>query len=322
VIFDPTDRDSEPGDWRFDPNDANHAGWQERYTEFDRAHRADLESYVRVLARRRGLADSDQSPEAVAQVALAKAALRWPDIETMERPEAWLRRVAANLVRKADINRLSMVRAGRPTWDDQVREQRLQGARHRMNELVDLPAPGSVEDEVLERVDPSQLMRLIAALPPPQRSAMEMFYVQGYRAKEVAEALGCTPEKVASLLRSGRVVLARRLAVMDPELPGLVDAGTQRHRPSRSAMAAALAIVALFLFPAILMVFAGRDREPAPYWFEPVVSVVGATVAEILMGMLSLIAVSVLAGLCPFVVRFALCRLRTSRSDRGRGERT
>jgi hypothetical protein len=36
------------------------------------------------------LPDSQQSPEAAVQVALTKAALRWPEVSAMANPRAWV----------------------------------------------------------------------------------------------------------------------------------------------------------------------------------------------------------------------------------------
>jgi hypothetical protein len=119
VIIDPTDRVSEIGTWRFDPDDERYAGWREEYDAFDRAHRARLVRFVARVADRARLAEAEQSPETVAQVALVKAALRWPEIAAMDNPQGWVYTVAANLVRKVlgcSLEKVtSLLRGGRTT---------------------------------------------------------------------------------------------------------------------------------------------------------------------------------------------------------------
>ena len=182
MIIDPTDRASEVGHWHFDPDDQRHAGWRARHAVFDRAHRAPLLRFVRRVADGRRLAESEQSPETVVQVALARAALRWPEIEAMDNPRAWLYKVAYNLVRKADVNRheVRRTRAVVPGWTS-----------------------GSARGPA---------MSALVDLPQPQRTALVLFDVEGFPAKEVAEILGCTPEKVTSLVRGGRTTLRRRVS--------------------------------------------------------------------------------------------------------------
>jgi RNA polymerase sigma factor (sigma-70 family) len=207
VIVDPTDGDGVLGEWQFDPAAPEHAGWRDQYAAFDQTNRPGLLQFT----ERMGMSETQQSPEAVVQVALTKAALRWPEVAAMDNPRAWVYTVAANLVRKAYANSKKMreERAVQPGWTSAAARGPAVAveAVHR----VDVEARDRVEDDVLDRLEPGAAIAALADLRLEQRMAVHLFDVEGFSGREVAEVLGCTPEKVTSLLRGGRSTLRRWL---------------------------------------------------------------------------------------------------------------
>jgi DNA-directed RNA polymerase specialized sigma24 family protein len=244
VIIDPTDRPGAIGEWRFDPKDPVHAGWRDDHEAFVRTHRAGLVRFVARTAEQRWLAESEQSAENVAQVALTKAAFRWPQVREMDDPKKWVYRVAHNLVCTANRNRrvAREVTAVMPGWNSGTAAGPpvATAAAHQ----ADAIAATDVAGEVVDRLAPGPAVATVADLPHLQRVAVYLTDVEGFRAAEVAEVLGCTPEKVASLLRGGRNSTRRRLALAARAfgVMAVVAAGA-------GAVAAAIAAVAKAVLP-------------------------------------------------------------------------
>jgi RNA polymerase sigma factor (sigma-70 family) len=79
-----------------------------------------------------------------------------------------------------------------------------------------------------------ELLRLagaLAALPEPQRRAVELHYLQGLPLAQIATALGTTRPAVAGLLHRGLKALRARLAGVDRG-EGEVEGSTHGNRPA------------------------------------------------------------------------------------------
>jgi RNA polymerase sigma-70 factor (ECF subfamily) len=117
--------------------------------------------------------------EDVAAEAFARALAKWDKVGAMERPTAWVYRVAVNLARRR-ARRLAV-------------EQRLFGAR---------TAAERREHQAAETWD------AVGALPPRQRLAVVLRYVDDLTEADVAAAMGVSPGTVAATLHAARQRLA------------------------------------------------------------------------------------------------------------------
>lgn len=132
--------------------------------------------------------------EELAQEALARAWERRRHLVGMASPRGWIFRTALNLstsrwrrraAERRAIGRLALVRA-----DDHGR-------------LLDVGAA--------ERLDATQLRRMVAALPPRQRAAVALRHLTGLTVAETAEALGCAEGTVKALTSQGMARLREQI---------------------------------------------------------------------------------------------------------------
>ena len=65
----------------------------------------------------------------------------------------------------------------------------------------------SEEATPVQKMGYKELMRLIEALPPDARTVFNMYVIEGYSHKEIAEALGCTEATSRSKLQRARLRL-------------------------------------------------------------------------------------------------------------------
>ena len=104
-----------------------------------------------------------------------------PEFRDENHERAWLLKVTANLCKSA------------------LRSQK----RHPTTELLDVyPAPDGETGELVEAV---------LALPANQRSAVHLFYYEGYSTQEIAAILGQRPGTVRSHLSRARETLRQKL---------------------------------------------------------------------------------------------------------------
>lgn len=113
--------------------------------------------------------------EELAQDAIVELSRQWPKVRSMQRPRAWLARVAMN---KANS-----------WWRRKYAERR---AMDRLGALPEAPAAADVVDALAVR-------EAVSALPRRQREALVLRYYAGLTSAEVAEHMGCAPSTVRVL---------------------------------------------------------------------------------------------------------------------------
>ncbi len=130
--------------------------------------------------------------EDLAQEALERARSRWATVAGYDDPGAWACRVTVNLAlnrrRRLATEARALLRLG-PARDPGV-EPALHG-------------------------DPA-VWRAVAALPPRQRAAVALFYLEDRPVSEIAEVLGVSLSTATSTLHQARQRLARALAGTRP----------------------------------------------------------------------------------------------------------
>lgn len=125
--------------------------------------------------------------EDIAQEALARASSRWAEIQKFDKPGAWVRRVAINLA---------------------LNEQRRDRNEQRALRLVGEPDNAAGADS---RLGDPEVWRAVDALPPRQRAAVVLFYVDGVGVGEIAEILEIAVSTATSHLHKARAALASSL---------------------------------------------------------------------------------------------------------------
>ena len=127
----------------------------------------------------------------LAQESLLRAYRDWPQLVSLDRPGAWCRQVAINLVRDGWRRRRSEAAA-----IDRLRRERVHA----------VPAPRSPSDEFWSAV---------RALPGRQREAIALYYVGDRSVSEIAATLGIAEGTVKGILFDARRALAARLGVRE-----------------------------------------------------------------------------------------------------------
>lgn len=148
--------------------------------EFDRFFR---EHYRRLIAC--GLAFTGDRERAVdaAQEALTRAFQSWTDVQHVQYPAAWLRRVLLNIL-----------------VDEGRRDQRHAAAADRLAPI----GTASMDDN-------GPLLAAIRQLPERQRTAVVLHYLDDLPIKEVALAMNIADGTVKATLHSARAALNEKL---------------------------------------------------------------------------------------------------------------
>lgn len=152
---------------------------------FDAVFQAHYPSLVRTLTAACG--DAEVAADSV-QEAFVRAHLRWKLISRYEDPVAWVRRVAINYMRdhfrrESRGARVLAILAADPQWVDE---------------------PTS-DDAVV----------MLAKLPPQQRLAMSLYYIEGLSVAEVASAMLISVGAVKFHMNQGRERLRPTLVGAD-----------------------------------------------------------------------------------------------------------
>ena len=165
---------------------------------FDAVFRADHRAVVAIAL---ALTGSRPVAEDVAQEAFLRAHQRWEQIGGYDNPGAWVRRVAINLA---------------------LSHQRQRGSERRLLERLRPVDGGSaggghgVADRTAEVVGADRFWAAVRALPPQQRAAVVLRYVDDLPLAEIAEVLDVAEGTVKAHLHKARASLGRTLA-LDPE---------------------------------------------------------------------------------------------------------
>ena len=144
--------------------------------------------YERLVLALTVTSGSRAAAEDVAAEAFARAWERWPKVQAMASPDAWVFRVAQNDVR----SRWRRLRVER-RWLERQRR----------------PEPAAPGD-----VDP-QLWAAVQALPERTRTAVALRYLGDLTQDEIAGVMGVAPGTVAAALHAGRAALRERLAASE-----------------------------------------------------------------------------------------------------------
>lgn len=143
--------------------------------------------FRRLVAFTLALSGSRTAAEDLAQDALMVAHAQWERVSVMDRPDAWVRRVASNMAvsqfrrRKAELKAVT----------------RLAGRRH------DVIEPMEPEDE--------RFWKAVRSLPTNQATAVTLFYLEDRAVSDIAEVLDCSPSTAKVHLHRARRALAEKL---------------------------------------------------------------------------------------------------------------
>ena len=147
--------------------------------------------YPALVALAHVLTGSRAHAEDVAQEAMLAAYRRWDEVGAMELPEAWVRRVCANIATSYARRRLVEGRA----------LLRLRGGLRTQVEQLD---EGS-----------SVFWSEVRRLPRRQAQCLALFYMYGCSVAETAQVLGCSSGSVKTHLARGRATVAAHLDLHD-----------------------------------------------------------------------------------------------------------
>ncbi len=131
--------------------------------------------------------------EDLAQEALEQARSHWARLASYEDPSAWVRRVTVNMA----LNR----------------RRRLAAEARALLRLR--PAARAEGSDPPLHGEPA-VWRAVAALPPRQRAAVALFYLEDRPVSEIADALGVSVSTATSTLHQARRRLARDLGPPEP----------------------------------------------------------------------------------------------------------
>lgn len=154
----------------------------------DRAFGGDFAAFYRAqfasIATVAGTTTGDRSRgEDIAQEAFQRAHDDWDAVSRLDRPGAWVRRVAINLALSGRRRRGIEKRALGRLMPQERRDER----RH------------------------SEVWDAVAKLPPRQRAVVALHYHEGHSVDEVAGLLGCSVSAATSNLHKARTRLAELL---------------------------------------------------------------------------------------------------------------
>lgn len=151
--------------------------------DFDAFYRSEFRSMVALAASVGG----GSAAEDLAQEAMVRAHRNWHRVGAYDNPGTWVRRVTINLATSTARRRAAELRAK---------------VRLRNRARPTLVAPDPVHDPVWAAV---------AQLPPQQRAAIALHYLEDRSVADIAEILECTPSTAKNHLHKGRTRLAQVL---------------------------------------------------------------------------------------------------------------
>ncbi len=152
---------------------------------FEQFYERELRSVVGLAY---ALSGSRSAAEDLAQDAFVAAHRNWEKISHYDKPEAWVRRVVANLSVSRFRKKVSEAKA----------MARINRQQHYLPEL-----PGEAE----------AFWGAVRTLPKRQAQAIALHYLEDRPLAEIAEILECSPNTVKVHLHKGRAGLASRLGL-------------------------------------------------------------------------------------------------------------
>lgn len=152
----------------------------------DFAELVDAESRGLVAAATAIVGDRHRAEEIV-QVAFERCYRRWNRVSQLDRPGAWVRRVAIN-------EAISVAR-------------RTSSERRAVQRLGDLVASAPAGADPLAALDDEGLWAAVRGLPSEQSAAIALRYGADLGLDEIADTLGASVPAVKSLLHRGRAAL-------------------------------------------------------------------------------------------------------------------
>ncbi len=142
--------------------------------------------YPAMVALATSIAGSHAAGEDLAQEAMVKAHRNWRKIGGYDAPGAWVRRVTINLATSTTRRRVSEFKA----------KTRLRGGQQ--NALP--PDPGN-----------DHVWAAVATLPPQQRAAIALHYLEDQPVKQIAQILECSESTAKVHLHKARKSLSEIL---------------------------------------------------------------------------------------------------------------
>jgi RNA polymerase sigma factor (sigma-70 family) len=164
----------------------SHASSPERFESFY------LREFRKVVAVAYALTGSGLAAEDLAQEAFLAASQRWEVIGRYERPEAWVRRVAANMAGRTVRRRLTEAR---------VLARAAVGSGGQPRQVRELPD------------DAAEVWQAVRRLPRRQAQVVVLYYLAGETVAEVAATLRLAEGTVKAHLSRARRALSQQLAV-------------------------------------------------------------------------------------------------------------
>ena len=155
---------------------------------FERFYAREFRSVVGLAL---ALSGSRSGAEDIAQEAFIAAHKKWEQIGAYDKPEAWVRRVVANL----SVSRF------RRKANEMKALSRLAGFRNDQASLGALPA------------EAEHFWAQVRRLPKRQAQAVALHYLEDMAIADIADVLDCSPNTVKVHLHKGRLALAQRLDI-------------------------------------------------------------------------------------------------------------
>lgn len=146
------------------------------YTGFFRAQYPQVKRTVYLIVRDKDLAED------VAQESFIRLLDHWKKVSKYDQPESWVRRVAIRLAVKA------------------ARRERLRSISEAFAQRTEAPSPMDTD-----------LLSVVAKLPPAQRAAVVLFYYEDRPVSEIAQLLDCSLSTAKVHLHKARRKLASLL---------------------------------------------------------------------------------------------------------------
>lgn len=145
--------------------------------------------YPGLVALATAVTGDRQAGEDVAAETMSRAYRRWARVGRYDKPGAWTRRVAVNLLHSR-----------RRKLGSEVRALLRVGDRER-----------ATDDHGDAIAAAEHFRRLLEPLAPRQRTAVALHYLDDLPIAEIADAMGCAPGTVKSHLHAARAVMAGAL---------------------------------------------------------------------------------------------------------------